>query len=249
MSETGSDLLVVKGVVKRFGGFTALDGVDLNLKAGERLGLLGPNGSGKSTLVNCICGTLFNDAGSVQFEGQEVSRLPAHKRIRRGLARSFQLPKPFGTMTVVENLCVPILYAANARPGAVHATPAMAREQSMEILQKMGLAAKANEMSNGLTQVDMRKLELARAMASKPKLLISDEAMAGLSNSEVDEIIALLLLLKEQGIAVIMIEHIMRAVMSFAERVAVLVAGKKIADGEPQEVMRNPEVERAYLGE
>ncbi|HEY4370774.1 MAG TPA: ABC transporter ATP-binding protein [Burkholderiales bacterium] len=249
MSEATSDLLVVTGVVKRFGGFTALDGVDLNLKAGERLGLLGPNGSGKSTLVNCICGTLFNDAGSVKFEGHEVSRMAAHKRIRRGLARSFQLPKPFGTMTVVENLCVPILYAANARHGAVHATPAMAREQAMEILKKMGLAAKANEMSSGLTQVDMRKLELARAMASQPKLLISDEAMAGLSNSEVDEIIDLLFTLKEQGIAVIMIEHIMRAVMRFSERVAVLVAGKKIADGDPQDVMRNPEVERAYLGE
>jgi branched-chain amino acid transport system ATP-binding protein len=249
MSETRSELLVVKGVVKRFGGFTALDGVDLDLKVGERLGLIGPNGSGKSTLVNCICGTLFNDEGSVSFEGHEISRMAAHKRIRRGLARSFQLPKPFATMTVVENLCVPILYAANARPGAVHANPAQAIEQAMEILNKIGLGAKAREMSGGLTQVDMRKLELARAMASKPKLLISDEAMAGLSNSEVDEILELLFAMKEQGIAVIMIEHIMRAVMRFSERVAVLVAGKKIADGDPDAVMRNPEVERAYLGE
>jgi branched-chain amino acid transport system ATP-binding protein len=249
MSETRSELLVVKGVVKRFGGFTALDGVDLDLKVGERLGLIGPNGSGKSTLVNCICGTLFNDEGSVAFEGHEISRMAAHKRIRRGLARSFQLPKPFATMTVVENLCVPILYAANARHGAVHASPAQAVEQAMEILNKIGLGAKAREMSGGLTQVDMRKLELARAMASKPKLLISDEAMAGLSNSEVDEILELLFAMKEQGIAVIMIEHIMRAVMRFSERVAVLVAGKKIADGDPEAVMRNPEVERAYLGE
>ncbi|MDB5802985.1 MAG: branched-chain amino acid transporter ATP-binding protein [Betaproteobacteria bacterium] len=249
MSEMRSELLVVKGVVKRFGGFTALDGVDLDLKVGERLGLIGPNGSGKSTLVNCICGTLFNDQGSVAFEGEEISRLAAHKRIRRGLARSFQLPKPFATMTVVENLCVPILYAANARPGVVRASPAQAVEQAMEILNKIGLGAKAREMSGGLTQVDMRKLELARAMASRPKLLISDEAMAGLSNSEVDEILELLFAMKEQGIAVIMIEHIMRAVMRFSERVAVLVAGKKIADGDPEEVMRNPEVERAYLGE
>jgi branched-chain amino acid transport system ATP-binding protein len=244
-----SELLVVKGVVKRFGGFTALDGVDLDLKVGERLGLIGPNGSGKSTLVNCICGTLFNDEGSVVFEGHEISRLAAHKRIRRGLARSFQLPRPFATMTVVENLCVPILYAANARPGAVHANSAQAIEQAMEILNKIGLGTKAREMSGGLTQVDMRKLELARAMASRPKLLISDEAMAGLSNSEVDEILELLFAMKEQGIAVIMIEHIMRAVMRFSERVAVLVAGKKIADGDPDAVMRNPEVERAYLGE
>ena len=248
MSDT-NELLMVKGVVKRFGGFTALDGVDLNLKAGERLGLIGPNGSGKSTLVNCICGTLFNDEGSVKFEGHEISREPAHKRIRRGLARSFQLPKPFSSMSVAENLCVPILYAANARPGAHHATPAQAYEQAMEILKKVGLAHKGHEMSGGLTQVDMRKLELARAIAAKPKLLISDEAMAGLSNSEVDEILELLFLMKEQGIAVIMIEHIMRAVMRFSERVAVLVAGRKIADGDPEAVMRNPEVERAYLGE
>ena len=244
-----SNILEVKGVVKRFGGFTALDGVDLNLKVGERLGLIGPNGSGKSTLVNCICGTLFNDEGSVAFEGHEISRMAAHKRIRRGLARSFQLPKPFASMTVVENLCVPILYCANTRPGVHKCNPAEAEEEAMAILQKIGLGPKAREMSGGLTQVDMRKLELARAIAAKPKLLISDEAMAGLSNSEVDEILELLFAMKEQGIAVIMIEHIMRAVMRFSERVAVLVAGRKIADGEPEAVMRNPEVERAYLGE
>jgi branched-chain amino acid transport system ATP-binding protein len=243
------DLLVVKGVVKRFGGFTALDGVDLNLKAGERLGLIGPNGSGKSTLVNCICGTLFNDEGSVSFDGAEVSRLPAHKRIRRGLARSFQLPKPFATMSLMDNLCVPILYAANAHHGARKLSPAEAEHEALAILGQIGLGAKAHDLSGGLTQVDMRKLELARAMAAKPKLLISDEAMAGLSNSEVDEILGLLFTMKEQGIAVIMIEHIMRAVMRFSERVAVLVAGRKIADGEPEAVMRNPEVERAYLGE
>ncbi len=244
-----SDLLVVRGVVKRFGGFTALDGVDLNLKVGERLGLIGPNGSGKSTLVNCICGTLFNDEGSVQFEGKEISKLQAHKRIHRGLARSFQLPKPFASMSVVDNLVVPILYAANAHEGAKKRNPAEATEEAMAILTQIGLGAKSNEMSGGLTQVDMRKLELARAMAAKPKLLISDEAMAGLSNSEVDEILTLLFTMKEQGIAVIMIEHIMRAVMRFSERVAVLVAGRKIADGDPEAVMRNPEVERAYLGE
>ena len=249
ISNTTGELLMVKGVVKRFGGFTALDGVDLNLKVGERLGLIGPNGSGKSTLVNCICGTLFNDEGSVKFEGEEISKLPAHKRIRRGLARSFQLPKPFASMSVAENLCVPILYAANAKPGVVRCTPAEAMDRSMEILKKVGLFHKGNEMSGGLTQVDMRKLELARAIAAKPKLLIADEAMAGLSNSEVDEILELLFAMKEQGIAVIMIEHIMRAVMRFSERVAVLVAGRKIADGDPEAVMRNPEVERAYLGE
>src|SRR6266705_1784239 len=167
-------LLEVVGVTKRFGGFTALDGVDFMVRPGERVGLIGPNGSGKSTLVNCIAGTLRNEEGSIRFEGQDIGRHPAHKRIR---------------------------------------------------------------------------LELARAMAAKPKLLISDEAMAGLSASEVDDILALLFGLKERGVAVIMIEQVMRAVMKFSERIAVLVAGRKIADGDPQAVAGNAEVVKAYLGE
>jgi branched-chain amino acid transport system ATP-binding protein len=236
-------LLAVQGVTKRFGGFTALDSVDLNIGVGERLGLIGPNGSGKSTLVNCITGVYIAEEGAIQFDGHDISRLPAHQRIRRGLARSFQIPKPFGSMSVVENLCVPLMYAGAKR------SESDARSEAMQILKDIGLDARANEKSSGLTQVDMRKLELARAMAAKPKLLISDEAMAGLSNMEVDDIIKLLLKLKEQNIAVIMIEHIMRAVVNFSDRVVVLDAGKKIAEGDPQSVMKNPLVEKAYLGE
>jgi branched-chain amino acid transport system ATP-binding protein len=239
-------LLEVQGVSKRFGGFTALDGVDFMVRPGERVGLIGPNGSGKSTLVNCIVGTLRNEEGSIRFEGQDIGGDPAHKRIRRGLARSFQIPKPFASMSVLDNLCVPLLYAGrrheNLAPGRI-------AEEAMHILEQVGLGEKARAMSGGLTQVDMRKLELARAMAAKPKLLISDEAMAGLSASEVDDILALLSGLKGQGVAVIMIEHVMRAVMKFSERIAVLVAGRKIADGEPQAVVGNPEVVKAYLGE
>jgi len=237
-------LLEVSGVTKRFGGFTALDGVDFAVRPGERVGLIGPNGSGKSTLVNCIAGTLRNEEGSIRFEGRDIRGYPAHKRIRLGLARSFQIPKPFASMSVLDNLCVPLLYAAR-RPEA-HARVA---EEARRILEQVGLAGKAGAMSGGLTQVDMRKLELARAMAAKPKLLISDEAMAGLSASEVDDILALLSGLKAQGVAVIMIEHVMRAVMKFSERIAVLVAGRKIADGEPQGVAGNAEVVKAYLGE
>jgi branched-chain amino acid transport system ATP-binding protein len=241
-------LLEVSGVTKRFGGFTALENVDLVVRPGERVGLIGPNGSGKSTLVNCICGALRNEEGSIRFEGQDLGAHPPHRRIRLGLARTFQIPRPFASMTTLDNLRIPLLYAAGAKAGH-HVTEREAADEALSILERVGLAAKAQARSGGLTQVDMRKLELARAMAAKPRLLISDEAMAGLSASEVDELLTLLFGLKEQGVAVIMIEHVMRAVMKFSERVAVLVAGRKIADGEPQSVVANDNVIRAYLGE
>jgi len=239
-------LLEVRGVTKRFGGFTALESVDFVVRSGERVGLIGPNGSGKSTLVNCIAGTLRNEEGSIRFEGEDICGHAAHRRIRMGLARSFQIPKPFASMTVLDNLCVPLLYAARKHEKLA---PGRIVEEAVRILEQVGLAGRTHAMSGGLTQVDMRKLELARAMAAKPKLLISDEAMAGLSASEVDDILALLFGLKEQGVAVIMIEHVMRAVMKFSERIAVLVAGRKIADGDPQAVVGNAEVVKAYLGE
>ena len=241
-------LLQVAGLSKRFGGFVALDGIDLAVAEGERVGLIGPNGSGKSTLVNCICGTLVNEAGTVRFSGETVDGLLTHERTRRGLARSFQLPRPFTTLTVTENLRVPLLYTVNARPGrSLSATEIDAR--CAELLQLVALEGKAGKYPRDLTQVEMRKLELARAMAAEPKLLLADEAMAGLSQSEVDDIVGLLIRLNERGITIILIEHIMRAVMRFSQRLVVLVSGKKIADGKPDDVIRDPEVERAYLGQ
>lgn len=245
MSDT---LLQIDRLGKRFGGFVALDGIDLEVRAGERLGLIGPNGSGKSTLVNCISGTLRNETGTVRFDGREMNGLAAFQRTRAGLARSFQLPRPFRSMTVQQNLRIPLLFTVNARKG-VHLGEGDIDARTAELLQLVGLGAKAGQRPGDLTQIEMRKLELARAMAAEPKLLIADEAMAGLSHSEVDDILALLHRLVEQGITIILIEHIMRAVMSFSQRLVVLVAGRKIADGDPQEVIRNPEVERAYLGE
>ena len=237
-------VLQVTDLTKTFGGFVALNQVNLHLGPGERLGLIGPNGSGKTTMINCITGALNNDAGSILYEGQEIKALPAYKRARLGIARSFQIPKPFKSMTVLENLCVPLDFAARDRGEHHHI-----HDQAMEVLQMIGFADRAHELSADLTQVDLRKLELARALAAKPKLLISDEAMAGLSSSEVDEIFEILMTLNEHGLAVIMIEHIMRAVMRFSQRIVVLDAGQKIAEGTPDEVVQNPDVERAYLGE
>jgi branched-chain amino acid transport system ATP-binding protein len=237
-------LLEARGVTKRFGGFTALSEVNVEVMKGERFGLIGPNGSGKTTLINCISGALFNDDGSIQFDGEEISRLPAYKRTRLGIARSFQIPRPFASMSVVENLVVPLEYVVHR--GSLHT--ADTHGEAMAILRDMGLADKAETKASQLTQVDLRKLELARAMAARPKLLVSDEAMAGLSSSEVDEVLAILFRLNEQGITIIMIEHIMQAVMRFSQRVVCLDAGKIICQGTPTEVVANPEVQRAYLG-
>lgn len=241
-------LLQVQNLSKRFGGFVALDNVSFEVAKGERLGLIGPNGSGKSTMVNCLCGTLHNEMGSVHFDGQPMNGLLAHQRTRLGMARSFQLPRPFHTLTVAENLKVPLLYTVKARPG-VSLSESEIGDRCHEFLRLVSLDHKAHKMPRDLTQVEMRKLELARAMAADPKLLIADESMAGLSQSEVKDIVALLIRLNERGITIILIEHIMSAVMSFSQRLVVLVSGKKIADGNPNDVIRDPEVERAYLGQ
>ena len=236
-------VLQVAGLTKRFGGFVALQEVALHLNAGERLGLIGPNGSGKTTLINCISGALFNDEGTIAFEGRDITRLPPHQRTRLGVARTFQIPKPFRSMTVLENLRVPLEYAAWSRAEHRRIT-----DEAMEMLELIGLRHRAGVNSADLTQVDMRKLELARALAAKPRLLVSDEAMAGLSSSEVDEILEILLALNRRGVAVIMIEHVMRAVMRFSQRVICLDAGKIICEGTPANIVANPEVQRAYLG-
>jgi branched-chain amino acid transport system ATP-binding protein len=241
---TSDALLDVQAVTKRFGGFTALDRVSLHVKAGERFGLIGPNGSGKTTLINCVSGALTHDGGRIAFAGQDIGALAPHRRTRLGIVRSFQIPKPFTSMTVVQNLGIPLEYAATGRSAVGDTTP-----EAMNILKDMGLEAKAHLRPAGLTQIEMRKLELARAMAARPKLLISDEAMAGLSSAEVDDILTILFRLNEQGITIIMIEHIMRAVMRFSERIVVLDAGTRIAEGTPDEIVRNPAVEKAYLGE
>ena len=237
-------LLRVDGVSKRFGGFTALDGITVDIRAGERFGLIGPNGSGKTTLINCISGVLPSDGGSIRFDGDDITRLPTYKRTRRGIARSFQVPRPFKSMTVLENLLVAIDFAVIGHGLSTRQADA----EALAILDKIGLVGKAHVASGQLSQVELRKMELARAMAARPKLLISDEAMAGLAGSEIDEVLDVLLKLNAEGIAVIMIEHIMQAVMRFSERVMCLDAGRIICEGAPRQVMDDKRVQEAYLG-
>lgn len=232
-------LFEAKGLTKRFGGFVALDGVSIAVAPGERVGLIGPNGSGKSTFVGCASGSLRNEAGEVWFKDRRVDRLSPHRRVRVGLVRSFQLPRPFRGLTVAENLRVPLFFASARRGG----------EAIDEALEFVGLAERRHDMPRDLTQVDLRKLDLARATVAAPQLLFVDEAMAGLSHAEVDEILALLMRMNERGVAIVMIEHIMRAVTQFSQRLVVLVAGRKVADGGPDDVLANAEVQRAYLGE
>jgi branched-chain amino acid transport system ATP-binding protein len=239
-----NSILKIERVSKHFGGFAALTEVSVEIAKGERFGLIGPNGSGKTTLINCISGALDHDSGRIEFAGEEISGLPAYRRTQRGIARSFQIPRPFASMSVVENLVVPLEYVVHRK--SLHT--ADTRGEAMEILKGMGLADKAETLSSQLSQVELRKLELARAMAARPQLLISDEAMAGLSGNEISEVLEILFKLNAAGITIIMIEHIMQAVMKFSQRVVCLDTGRIICQGTPAEIVGNPDVQRAYLG-
>ena len=234
-------VLSIGGVSKQFGGFTALSEVSIDIAPGERFGLIGPNGSGKTTLMNCVAGSLQNDGGRIVFQGKDLTGLPAYRRTRLGIGRSFQIPRPFSSMSVLENLMVPLQYVVHLKEGE-------AREHAHAILKTTALADKAATPSNRLSQVELRKLELARAMAARPRLLISDEAMAGLAGAEVDEVLKILFDLNATGITIIMIEHIMQAVMRFSQRVVCLDAGRIICEGTPASIVQNPEVRKAYLG-
>jgi branched-chain amino acid transport system permease protein len=235
-------ILVVRGVTKAFSGVQALAGVDIEVRAGEILGLVGPNGSGKSTLINVVSGHYPADGGSIVFEGRELLGVPPHRIARAGIARTYQIPRPFAHLSVLDNVALPPMF------GQVVMDRASAEREARRWLEFTGLAGKASAHPGDLNLHQRKFLELARALASRPKLIFLDEVLSGLTPGEMDEAIRLIRAIREQGATIVFVEHVMRAVMELTDRVVVLTYGRTIAQGAPREVMRNPEVMSAYLG-
>ena len=234
-------LLSVAGVTKRFRGLVAVDNASLEVEAGSVFAVIGPNGAGKTTLFNLIAGVYAPDGGSISFDGQRIEGLSPDEICRRGLARTFQIVRPFPGLTVLENATI----GALLRAGSVEA----ARLAAGEILRKLDLWNERHQRAGSLTLPDRKRLEVARALATKPKLLLLDEVMAGLRPSETDQAVAPLRTInREDGVTIVMIEHVMRAVMALADRVHVLNHGASIAEGSPLEVTQNPQVIHSYLG-
>jgi len=235
-----TDALVVKGLSKRFGGLRAVQDVDFTVKENETVALIGPNGAGKTTSFHLITGFHRADSGSVLAFGQEVVGLKPHDVCALGLARTFQVAKPFGAMTVLAN----VMTGAFLRDRHV----AAARERAREVIAFVGLSSRENTPAKDLTTIDQRRLEMARALATEPRVLLLDEVMAGLNPAEIDQAVALVGKLSQRGLTIVIVEHVMRAIMAVARHIVVLDHGQKIAEGSPREIVENPEVIRAYLG-
>jgi len=235
-------LLEVAGLTKRFGGVTAVDGLDLAVRSGETLGVIGPNGAGKSTLVSLVSGALRADAGRILLDGQEVTRLRAPARARLGIGRTHQVPRPFARMTVLENLLLGQIYGAAAR------TLRDARRESLGILDRTGLGDVADRLAGSLSLLRLKRLELARALALRPRLLLLDEIGAGLIESELPELIELIRSLRAEVEGILVIEHVVEVIQACSDRVAVLDWGRKLVEGTPGEVLHDPEVAAVYLG-
>jgi branched-chain amino acid transport system ATP-binding protein len=239
---SAASLLELSGVTRRFGGLRAVHNVDLSVERGEVIGLIGPNGAGKTTLVNVITGVHRASAGTVRFNGEDITRLPPYQVARRGIARTFQIVQPFPEMTVAENVAAAAMFAGAASYGKE------ANTQALEHLEFVGLAKMADSRAASLTLAMRKRLELAKGLAMRPKVLLLDEVNAGLNATEVDHALSLIRAIAAQGITVLIIEHLMKVVLTLCTRIVVLHHGELIATGDPASIVKDPRVIQAYLG-
>lgn len=236
-----SSLLELRNVSKAFGAITVADGLSYRLEVGEALGVIGPNGAGKTSMFNLITGTLPADGGEILLSGEPIHRLSAQARCHKGISRSFQIPQPFGAMSVLENLLVAATQGARL-------PLAQARELAVSVLEQTGLLAKANVAAGRLTLLERKRLELARALCTKPRLLLLDEIAGGLTEHECAALIETIRAVRAQGISIIWIEHIVHALLAVVDRLIVIDFGRKVAEGEPRETMASPIVKEIYMG-
>ncbi len=235
------DVLQLQQLSKSFGAVTVADQLSFSLASGEALGVIGPNGAGKTSMFNLVTGTLAPDSGQVHFDGNNVTRKSAAERCRAGMARSFQVPQPFSGLTVFENAMVAATQAANLKG-------VRAESLCLEMLEQTGLLGKANTTAGSLTLLERKRLELTRALCAKPKLLLLDEIAGGLTEAECESLVATINTIRSNGVSIIWIEHVVHALLAVVDRLIVVNFGKKIAEGNPAEIMQSPQVQEIYLG-